>query len=65
MSHNPFQETLREFLLNFSSPHTRISYEVDLQQFFQFLFERDPTIKVRGVVERTWIIEYRHYLGDI
>jgi site-specific recombinase XerD len=53
-----------EFFHNFESPHTRKSYRIDLNQFFQFLSDNFQTIKSYDQIERVHLVAFRNWLTD-
>lgn len=53
-----------EFFDNFTSKHTRKSYENDLTKFFAYLSINYPRIKKFTKVERSQIIAYRNWLSE-
>ncbi|MDH5581020.1 MAG: tyrosine-type recombinase/integrase [Bdellovibrionales bacterium] len=54
-----------EYLENFSSRHTRNSYKTDLEQFFEYIRDRDAKIKDYNQIQRIHIIRYRNYLIEM
>ncbi|MCY4523417.1 MAG: tyrosine-type recombinase/integrase [Halobacteriovoraceae bacterium] len=55
-------EIQEEFLDNFLSKHTRVSYKTDLDQFCRFLMRFSPEIKDLAQVNRHQVILFRNYL---
>lgn len=53
-----------EFFENFTSKHTRKSYETDLNKFFEYLSLNYPKIEKYAQIERGQIIAYRNWLSE-
>ncbi len=60
---NPF-ELQSEFFENFTSKHTRLSYQTDLQKFILWLGQHARSVHGFNDLERQHIIAYRNYLSD-
>lgn len=60
----PQFELQREFFDNFTSLHTRSSYQSDLEKFLIWLFENAKDVKSFGDLERKHVIAYRNFLSD-
>lgn len=58
-------ELLEEFLDNFTSVYTRISYSNDLKQFFSFLSQCHPELLLIKDIERKHVIKFRNWLSEI
>ncbi len=59
-----FQSLMYEFFHNFESPHTRKSYQLDIQQFFEFLKENFQSLKNFSQIERAHVVSYRNFMND-
>jgi site-specific recombinase XerD len=57
-------EMYEEFFENFSSQNTRISYQNDIQQFLEFVAERNVKIKKYTQIERLHVIKFRNWLQE-
>ncbi len=51
-----------EFFFNFSSPHTRRAYRIDLNAFFNFLFTLAPELNDLKAMERFHVVAYRQWM---
>ena len=60
---HPF-ELYSEFFDNFTSVHTRSSYDSDLHKFIEWLITAAPKVKGFDDLERSHVIAYRNYLSD-
>tara|TARA_R110000868_G_C10953026_1_gene767975 strand:- start:241 stop:1191 length:951 start_codon:yes stop_codon:yes gene_type:complete len=60
---NPF-ELYREFFDNFTSIHTRSSYQSDLTKFIDWLAINAKDVKGFDDLERKHVIAYRNFLSD-
>lgn len=54
----------REFFDNFTSMHTRASYQSDLEKFIYWLAEHAPKVSGFADLERKHVISYRNFLSD-
>ncbi len=54
-----------EYLENYSSKHTRLSYENDLEQFFDFVKDLDSRIKDTNQIQRIHVIKFRNFLAEM
>ena len=57
-------ELQREFFDNFTSLHTRSSYQSDLEKFIIWLGLNTKDVKDFGDLERRHVINYRNFLSD-
>jgi integrase/recombinase XerD len=53
-----------EFLGNFTSEHTRRSYQIDINKFTIYLFDLNYRIENWNEVERALIVDYRNFLNE-
>ncbi len=53
-----------EFFHNFQSPHTRKSYRIDINQFFEFLGDHFKQVSGYCDIKRVHIVAFRNWLTD-
>lgn len=53
-----------DFFENFSSKHTRISYQNDINQFLEFVKQHFPEITDYEQITRTQVIKFRNFLEE-